>query len=92
MTPRKAAPDYGDVESQLRSIERKDDEGELDLGRGARLHVSSLSKPYFPDAGITKGCDPGVAYGSDGTALWLTLMTPGASDVHVACGVRSCVV
>ena len=55
MTPRKAAPDYGDVESQLRSIERKDDEGELDLGRGARLHVSSLSKPYFPDAGITKG-------------------------------------
>ena len=56
MTPRKrAAADYADVEAQLRAIERGDDEGELDLGRGQRLHVSSLSKTFFPEAGITKG-------------------------------------
>jgi bifunctional non-homologous end joining protein LigD len=55
MTPRKRAADYSDVESQLRAIERGDDEGELDLGRGKRLHVSSLSKPFFPDVGVTKG-------------------------------------
>jgi bifunctional non-homologous end joining protein LigD len=55
MTPRKRAADYSDVESQLRAIERGADEGEIVLGRGQRLHVSSLSKPYFPEAGITKG-------------------------------------
>jgi bifunctional non-homologous end joining protein LigD len=61
MTPHKQTrtrtrvADYGDVESQLQAIERGDDEGELDLGRGKQLHVSSLSKPFFPEAGITKG-------------------------------------
>jgi bifunctional non-homologous end joining protein LigD len=55
MTQRKQAVDYSDVESQLRAIERGDGEGELDFGRGKWLHVSSLSKTFFPDAGITKG-------------------------------------
>jgi bifunctional non-homologous end joining protein LigD len=45
----------GDVETQLTAIERDGGEGELALGRGVRLHVSSLSKIYFPDAGVTKG-------------------------------------
>jgi len=55
MTPRKASLDTNDVESQLRDLERGEGEGEITLGRGKRLHVSSLSKPFFPDAGITKG-------------------------------------
>jgi bifunctional non-homologous end joining protein LigD len=44
-----------DVEAQLEAIERGDGEGELDLGRGVGLHVSSLDKVYFPEAGVTKG-------------------------------------
>jgi bifunctional non-homologous end joining protein LigD len=44
-----------DVEAQLTAIERGDGEGELELGRGVTLHVSSLNKVYFPDAGVTKG-------------------------------------
>jgi bifunctional non-homologous end joining protein LigD len=44
-----------DVEAQLTAIERGTGEGELDLGRGVRLHVSSLAKVYFPEAGLTKG-------------------------------------
>jgi bifunctional non-homologous end joining protein LigD len=44
-----------DVAAQLRAIERGDGEGELQLGRGISLHVSSLGKVYFPDAGLTKG-------------------------------------
>ncbi|HEV7994436.1 MAG TPA: non-homologous end-joining DNA ligase [Gemmatimonadaceae bacterium] len=55
MTPRKLSADFGDVESQLRTIERGADDGEIVIGKNARLHVSSLSKPFFPDAGITKG-------------------------------------
>jgi bifunctional non-homologous end joining protein LigD len=44
-----------DVEAQLAALERGPGEGELDLGRGVSLHVSSLAKVYFPEAGITKG-------------------------------------
>jgi bifunctional non-homologous end joining protein LigD len=44
-----------DVEAQLAALERESGEGELDLGRGVSLHVSSLAKVYFPEAGITKG-------------------------------------
>jgi bifunctional non-homologous end joining protein LigD len=44
-----------DVEAQLVRIERAGGEGELALGRGVALHVSSLGKVYFPEAGITKG-------------------------------------
>jgi len=54
MASRRRVADYSDAESQLRALERGDDEGELVLAEG-RLRVSSLSKPYFPDAGITKG-------------------------------------
>src|SRR5215210_7112127 len=55
MTPRKRAVDFSDVETQLRTLERGDGEGELSLGGGATLHVSSLGKSYFPKAGVTKG-------------------------------------
>ena len=54
--PRRAkAATPEDVETQLTAIERGEGEGELDLGRGVALHVSSLGKMYFPDAGVTKG-------------------------------------
>jgi bifunctional non-homologous end joining protein LigD len=55
MTPRNRTADHSDVEAQLLAMERGEDEGEIEFGRGRRLHVSSLSKPYFPDAGVTKG-------------------------------------
>ena len=55
MTPRKRAEDFGGVEAQLRALERGDGEGTLTFADGATLHVSSLSKPYFPEPGITKG-------------------------------------
>jgi bifunctional non-homologous end joining protein LigD len=44
-----------EVEAQLSAIERRGGEGELELGRGVTLHVSSLSKEYFPEARVTKG-------------------------------------
>jgi bifunctional non-homologous end joining protein LigD len=44
-----------EVEAQLAAIERGAGAGELDLGRGVALHVSSLDKVYFPDLRITKG-------------------------------------
>lgn len=43
------------VVEQLVEIERDGGEGELTFGRGRRLHVSSLGKAYYPDAGVTKG-------------------------------------
>ena len=52
-TRRGASTSVAAVEAQLSALERGDGEGELDLGRGISLHVSSLGKPYFP--GITKG-------------------------------------
>jgi len=55
MTPRKRADDYAGIETQLRALERGDGDGELSFGRGTTLHVSSLSKPFFPKAGVTKG-------------------------------------
>ena len=54
-TRRARAPNAAEVEAQLDALERGPGEGELDLGRGVSLHVSSLSKLYFPDAGVTKG-------------------------------------
>jgi bifunctional non-homologous end joining protein LigD len=54
LTPRRRRADYRHVESQLRAIERGADEGELELDEGV-LRVSSLSKPYFPKSGVTKG-------------------------------------
>ena len=55
MTPRRRDEDFSGVESQLRALERGDGEGELTFAGGATLHVSSLSKPFFPKPGITKG-------------------------------------
>lgn len=43
------------VEAQLEAIERDGGDGDVVLGRGVQLHVSSLGKVYFPDAGVTKG-------------------------------------
>ena len=53
--PRATRTSAADVEAQLTAIERGAGEGELDLGGGVALHVSSLGKLYFPEAGITKG-------------------------------------
>ena len=55
MTPRRRTEDFSGVEAQLRALERGDGEGLLTFADGATLHVSSLSKPFFPKAGITKG-------------------------------------
>ncbi len=57
-TRRRAAGRSGspaEIEAQLTAIERENAAGELDLGRGISLHVSSLDKEYFPEAGVTKG-------------------------------------
>src|SRR5688500_16116646 len=53
--PRKRAEDFRSVEAQLRTLERGNGEGELTFADGGTLHVSSLSKPFFPKPGITKG-------------------------------------
>ena len=45
----------GSVVAQLEAIERDGGDGDVSLGRGVKLHVSSLDKVYFPDAGVTKG-------------------------------------
>jgi bifunctional non-homologous end joining protein LigD len=55
VSTRSSATPPAEVEAQLLAIERGSGEGELELGRGVTLHVSSLGKVYFPDAGITKG-------------------------------------
>jgi len=55
MTPRKRVEDFSGVEAQLRALERGDGEGTLTFADGATLNVSSLSKPFFPKPGITKG-------------------------------------
>ncbi|MFL5605182.1 MAG: non-homologous end-joining DNA ligase [Gemmatimonadaceae bacterium] len=44
-----------EVEAQLAAIERGSGKGDLDLGSGVTLPVSSLDKVYFPEAGVTKG-------------------------------------
>jgi bifunctional non-homologous end joining protein LigD len=49
------APALARVITQLRAFEDAGDEGTLTIARGAALHVSSLDKLIFPDAGITKG-------------------------------------
>lgn len=56
-SPQKNAPTRaaGSVEAQLEAIERDGGDGDVVLGRGAQLHVSSLNKMYFPEAGVTKG-------------------------------------
>jgi bifunctional non-homologous end joining protein LigD len=54
MTRRSVTVDFAAIERQLRAIERGAGEGELAIGRST-LHVSSLGKPFFPEAGLTKG-------------------------------------
>ncbi|MEO8334251.1 MAG: non-homologous end-joining DNA ligase [bacterium] len=43
------------IEAQLEAIEGGDGEGVVNFGRGKKLHVTSLSKRYFPKTGDTKG-------------------------------------
>jgi bifunctional non-homologous end joining protein LigD len=43
------------VIAQLTAIERAGGDGTLLLDGGVELNVSSLGKPFFPDAGVTKG-------------------------------------
>jgi bifunctional non-homologous end joining protein LigD len=45
----------GPVIRQLIEIESAGGDGLLEFGRGKSLHVSSLSNPFFPETGITKG-------------------------------------
>jgi bifunctional non-homologous end joining protein LigD len=54
-TPRRGVSPAGSVVEQLDAIERAGGDGDVSLGRGVTLHVSSLDKVYFPDAGVTKG-------------------------------------
>ena len=53
--PRRSAGSADSVVEQLEAIERDGGDGDVSLGRGVSLHVSSLGKVYFPDAGVTKG-------------------------------------
>ena len=43
------------VVEQLARIERDGGDGAVTLERGKRLEVTNLGKPYFPEAGYTKG-------------------------------------
>jgi bifunctional non-homologous end joining protein LigD len=43
------------IDRQLAAIERDGGDGELALPDGRALAVSSLDKPFFPEAGLTKG-------------------------------------
>ena len=54
-SPTRAVGTPPDVELQLLAIENEGGDGELELGKGRTLHVSSLGKPFFPEAGVTKG-------------------------------------
>lgn len=51
----RSASAAGSVEAQLAAIERDGGDGDVTIGRGVKLHVSSLDKVYFPEAGVTKG-------------------------------------
>jgi bifunctional non-homologous end joining protein LigD len=53
--PRRAVGTPADVELQLLSIENRGGDGDVELGKGRSLHVSSLDKVFFPEPGITKG-------------------------------------
>ena len=53
--PSRNAEDFRGVEAQLRALERGERDGTLTFTDGATLRVSSLSKPFFPKPGITKG-------------------------------------
>jgi bifunctional non-homologous end joining protein LigD len=58
MPPRKPVRQPGtppDVEAQLLAIEQGEGDGEVELERGRRLHVSSLGREIFPEIGVTKG-------------------------------------
>jgi bifunctional non-homologous end joining protein LigD len=53
--PQRAIGTPPDIELQLLTIENRGGDGDLELGKGRTLHVSSLDKVFFPEARITKG-------------------------------------
>jgi bifunctional non-homologous end joining protein LigD len=53
--PRELSGATSGILRQLEQIRASGGRGVLEFGRGKSLEVSSLDKPYFPDAGITKG-------------------------------------
>lgn len=53
--PRPAPKPGNPVVAQLARIESDGGDGEVSLGRGPALAVTSLDKPYFPEDGLTKG-------------------------------------
>jgi hypothetical protein len=46
---------FDHVAEALQRIESAGGDGNVEIGDGVSLHVSSLDKPYFPDDGVTKG-------------------------------------
>ena len=55
VAPGRLAAEARRVVEQIDAIRSGSGDGTLELGRGRRLHVSSLDKTYFPASGITKG-------------------------------------
>lgn len=55
MTPRTPRSMSTDIVDQLTAIEGKSGDGQLDMGRGNTLRVSSLGKHFFAKDGVTKG-------------------------------------
>lgn len=46
---------HSSLVTQLQDIEASSDDGTLHLEDGTTLDVTSLARPYFPEAGLTKG-------------------------------------
>jgi bifunctional non-homologous end joining protein LigD len=53
--PHRAIGTPPDIELQLLTIENRGGDGDIELGKGRTLHVSSLDKVFFPEPRITKG-------------------------------------
>lgn len=52
---RHESPDENPVAARLRALTEAGGEGELDLGAGVKLQVTSLTKVFYPKTGHTKG-------------------------------------
>jgi len=53
--PQRAVGTPPDIELQLLAIENRGGDGDVEMGKGRTLHVSSLDKVFFPDPRVTKG-------------------------------------
>src|SRR5690606_7119186 len=54
-TTRRQPDGVGPVVERLRAIQDDDGEGQLELGAGGKLQVTSLTKVFYPKTGHTKG-------------------------------------